>query len=166
MGDNAEQVERHIEERRNHLSKDLSELERKAKEAVDWRAQVDQRPGTMLGIAFGAGIILSAIFGGGGSRRSRSRRIDERGAQEPISPLKAYSSDSNADYQDEMARGEDRRGSAVNQTFENVKGALMGVAIAKCEDFLEEVLPGFGAQYRKVEARNKAGMPSSDGTIN
>ena len=165
MGDNAEQVERHIEERRNNLTNDLSELERKAKEAVDWRAQMDQRPGTMLGIAFTAGIILSALLGGG-SRRSHSRRMDEREVEELKNPLNAYSSESNADYQAQMDRGGDRRSSAVNQTIENVKGALMGVAISKCEDFLEEVLPGFTDHYRKAEARNKSTVPPSDGPIN
>lgn len=166
MGDNAEQVERHIEERRNNLTNDLSELKRKAKEAVDWRAQMDQRPGTMLGIAFGAGIILSAILGGGGSRRPHSSRSEDRETPEPGNQLRAYTSNPEADYRGEMDRGGDRRSSAVNQTIENVKGALMGVAISKCEDFLEEVLPGFTDHYRKAEARNKSTVPPSDGPIN
>ena len=160
MGENSEQVERHIAERRNNLSNDISELERKAKEAVDWRAQVDQHPGTMLGIAFGAGILLSAILGGGW-RRSKSPR-----AAEPSSALQAYSTESNAanaDYQAAMATGDDYHGSAVSQTFENVKGALLGVALAKCEEFLEELLPGFSTQYRKAEARNRSNVPPIPG---
>jgi hypothetical protein len=157
MGENSEQVERHIEERRNSLSNDISELERKAKEAVDWRAQVEQRPGTMMGIAFGAGILLAAILGGG-SRRSRAPK-----AEEPTTALKAYSTDSNADYQVAMAAGNDYQPSAVIETFENVKGALLGVAIAKCEEFLEELLPGFSTQYRKAEARNKSNVPPVPG---
>ncbi len=164
MGDNAEQVERHIQERRNNLTNDLSELERKAKEAVDWRAQVDQRPGTMLGIAFGAGILLSAILGGG--RRSPARTIDQRSGDKSVSPLNPYTSDSNANYQAEMASGDERGDSPVNRTLDNVKGALMGVVLAKCEDFLEEVLPGFGAEYRKAEARNKTNVPPAGGSIN
>jgi hypothetical protein len=150
MAENSEQVERHIEERRNSLSNDISELERKAKEAVDWRAQVDRHPGTML----------SAIFRGG-SRRSKSSR-----PAEPSSALQAYSTESNAanaDYQAAMAAGEDYHGSAASQTFENVKGALLGVALAKCEEFLEGLLPGFSTQYRKAEARNRSNLPPIPG---
>jgi hypothetical protein len=160
MGENSEQVERYIEERRNNLSNDISELERKAKEAVDWRAQVDQRPGTMMGIAFGAGILLSAILGGG-SRRSRPSKPDETS-----SALNAYSTESNvsnADYQAAMATAEDHHESAVSKTLENVKGALLGVALAKCEEFLEELVPGFTTQYRKAEARNKSNVPPVPG---
>jgi hypothetical protein len=160
MGENSEQVERHIEERRNSLSNDISELERKAKEAVDWRAQVEQRPGTMMSIAFGAGILLAAVLGGGSRRRSD----DSRPAEPSTSALKAYSTDSNADYQSAMATGGDYQApSAVTETFENVKGALLGVAIAKCEEFLEELLPGFSTQYRKAEARNKSNVPPIPG---
>jgi hypothetical protein len=157
MVENSEQVERRIAERRNSLSNDISELERKAKEAVDWRAQVEQRPGTMMGIAFGVGILLAAILGGG------SRRLRAPKAEEPVSALKAYSTDSNADYQAAMATGNDYHASAVTETFENVKGALLGVAIAKCEEFLEELLPGFSTQYRKAEARNKSNVPPVSG---
>jgi hypothetical protein len=163
MGDNSEQVERHIEERRNSLSNDISELERKAKEAVDWRTQVEQRPGTMMGIAFGAGILLAAVLGGGSRRRSNDSKL----AEPSTSALKAYSTDSNADYQSAMATGEDYQPSAVTETFENVKGALLGVAIAKCEEFLEELLPGFSTQYRKAEARNKSNvLPVPGNSIN
>jgi len=113
----------------------------------------------MMGIAFGAGILLAALLGGGSRRRSN----DSGQAEPSTSALKAYSTDSNAAYQSAMATDEGYQPSAVTETFENVKGALLGVAIAKCEEFLEELLPGFSTQYRKAEARNKSNVPPIPG---
>ena len=74
MGETSDQIERHIQETRNDLGDNLSELQDKVKTAVDWRAQFEERPGTMLALAFGGGIVLSALLPSG--RRSRSTYDD------------------------------------------------------------------------------------------
>jgi hypothetical protein len=53
MGETSDQIERHIQETRNDLSNNFNELEEKVKTVVDWRAQFEERPGMMLGLAFG-----------------------------------------------------------------------------------------------------------------
>jgi hypothetical protein len=70
MGETSDQIERHIQETRNDLGDNFSELEEKVKTAVDWRALFEEHPGTMLALAFDGGVILSALFPSG--RRSRS----------------------------------------------------------------------------------------------
>src|SRR5580704_17285162 len=62
MGETTNQIELEIARKRNELGDNLVELERRAKAAVDWRAHVQERPGTMLAVAFGGGIVLSALF--------------------------------------------------------------------------------------------------------
>jgi hypothetical protein len=62
MGETSDQIERHIQETRNDLGDNFSELEVKVKTAVDWRAQFEERPMTMVALAFGGGILLSALL--------------------------------------------------------------------------------------------------------
>jgi hypothetical protein len=159
MGEESEDLARHIENRRNRLNDNIGELERKAKDALDWRVQVERRPGTMLGLAFGAGILLSAILGGSGSS-TRRKPVLSRGSHgtstresvpssfqsspEPVAPEKAMA-----------------------HAWDNIKGALVGVAVTKCENFLEDLLPGITEQYHKAEARNSStGLVSPSKTVN
>src|ERR1700686_2183210 len=72
MGEKSNQIERHIQQTRNDLSDHFGELEAKVKMAVDWRAQCEQRPGTMMALAFGGGVLLSALLPSGRSSRRRS----------------------------------------------------------------------------------------------
>jgi hypothetical protein len=62
MDETTNQIEWEIAQKRSELSNNLIELKQRAKAAVDWRSQVEDRPGTMLAVAFGGGIILSALF--------------------------------------------------------------------------------------------------------
>jgi hypothetical protein len=50
----SDQIERHIRETRSDLGDNLNELGDKVKKTLDWRVQFEERPGTMLGLAFGA----------------------------------------------------------------------------------------------------------------
>jgi hypothetical protein len=47
-------------------------------------------------------------------------------------------------------------------SWDNIRGALVGVAATKLEDFLAEVIPGFDQEYRKragKSLRESAGVP-------
>ena len=55
MDETSDQIERHIQETRNDLDDNLNELGDRVKKAVDWRAQFEERPGTMLSLAFAGG---------------------------------------------------------------------------------------------------------------
>jgi hypothetical protein len=64
MGETSYQIERHINEKRDDLGDNLDELEEKLRNAMDWRTQVQTRPGTMIALAFGGGVLLSAVLPG------------------------------------------------------------------------------------------------------
>src|ERR1700676_1030345 len=83
MGERPDQIERHIYETRNELGENINELQEKVKTAVDWRAQFDQRPMLMIGLAFGGGLLLSALLTGrGNSRRSSNKGAHNRWRRE------------------------------------------------------------------------------------
>jgi ElaB/YqjD/DUF883 family membrane-anchored ribosome-binding protein len=67
-----DQIERHIYERPHELDDNIHKLRHKVKDAVDWRVQAQERPWTMVGLAFGAGLLTSVLLGNRG--RSKSYR--------------------------------------------------------------------------------------------
>lgn len=136
MGETPDQIERHIYEKRSELGENIHELQHKVKNAVDWRAQFDERPWTMIGLAFGGGLLLSVLAGG--SRNSYgASRLRDRG--KPESQRSTYS--------DNATTGQ--RDSAANATWENIRGAALAVLGMRLGGLLEGVLPGFQEQYRK-----------------
>ena len=70
MGEKSDQIERDIERTRAKLGSNLQALEEKVRDATSWRRQFDKNPLTMMGIAFGGGILLANAFGGRRPRRS------------------------------------------------------------------------------------------------
>ncbi|HEX5070986.1 MAG TPA: hypothetical protein VFV78_12290 [Vicinamibacterales bacterium] len=59
MGENTNQIEQEIRERRSDLGRNLTELEDKARELADWRTYYRDHPRVFLGAAIGAGIVLA-----------------------------------------------------------------------------------------------------------
>jgi Protein of unknown function (DUF3618) len=141
MGERTDQIEREIEETRNELGENFSELERKVKSAVDWRNQFEERPGTMLALAFGGGIILSAIL----PSVRRSRRNYDDGAK-PIT---------DRDYSGSAFQSSSRpagKPSETRQTVEALTGALVGVAVNRVSGFIDSLLPGFEHEFSKAKS--------------
>ena len=139
MDETSHQIERHIRQTRNDLEDNLNELGDKVKKAVDWRAQVEERPGTMLGLAFAGGMILSALFSSG--RRTRSTyaaggSLRERQAWTPSVP--SYSPPS---YPSE-----------TRQNVETLAGALIGVAVNRASRFIDSLVPGFEREFSSARA--------------
>jgi hypothetical protein len=140
MGEKSDQIEQHIRETRNDLSENISELQDKVKTAVDWRAQFEERPGTMIALAFGGGAILAALVSSGrssGKNYSGSRRysLDEDRDDSQTSSNKYRSSHGNAPDQ-------------TSETWNALKGAVVGAATAKLTEAIEEVLPGFTNEFK------------------
>jgi Protein of unknown function (DUF3618) len=142
MGEKPDQIERHIYETRNELGENISELQEKVKTAVDWRAQFDQRPMLMIGLAFGGGLLLSALLTGrGNSRPSSNKGSHNRRKRE------ARLSDYGA--ADSHERGE------AKSTWDDIGGAVLAVAGSKLGSVIEEVLPGFQEHFkRRRQERN------------
>jgi hypothetical protein len=140
MGQTTHQIETHIENTRENLGSNLHELESKVRAVTDWKQQFRQRPMTMLGVAFGGGILLATMLGGKGSR-SRERGYARR-AMESESHV-------GSDYRKQEALG----------TWDNIKGALIGVAATRFKDFVGDVVPGFQEQLQRTEEKAKVIQP-------
>ena len=146
MGETSNQIERHIVETRDDLSENLSELEEKVKKAADWRAQVDERPWTMIALAFGGGVLLSALLPA--PRLSRRKYSDYHWPP---------SSDRDATA---FVAGPSAGRARTSETLEAVKGALAGAAMTKFSGFIEELLPGFKQEFARTRATK--GLDRSD----
>ncbi len=67
--DTAEQIKTRIHAKREELEENLDNLERKVKDAADWRKQFHERPFAGLGLAFAAGLVAASMFGRGRERQ-------------------------------------------------------------------------------------------------
>jgi hypothetical protein len=146
----SDQIERHIQETRNDLGDNFNELGDKVKKAVDWRAQLEERPGTMLGLAFGGGIILSALLSS--SRRSRTTYAGAgspqgRNVWTPSGPSSSLSAS---------------KPSETRQGVEALADALMGVAVNRASKFIASLVPGFEGEFSSAKASKSADSSRSD----
>ncbi|MBV8843677.1 MAG: hypothetical protein JO307_12785 [Bryobacterales bacterium] len=144
MGKTANQIETHIERTRDKLGSNIHELEQKVKSATDWRHHFRNSPMTMLGAAFGGGVLLAAMLGSGRRRRSFSPYA------EPASRT--------------PHAGTDRQKHRALETWDNIKGALIGVAAARFKDFVGEVVPGFNEQFQHTQAQKNKSLPAAPGS--
>lgn len=139
MGQTTDEIETHIENKREDLHSNLQELETKVKSATDWRQYFQKHTGTMVAAAFGGGVLISAMVG-------KNRR--------PVaSPTDALSSANT------RARGNGTH--EVLQTWDTIKTALVGVAATKFKGMLGEAVPGFSDHLAKTEAKGSA--PKTNG---
>ena len=130
MGETSDQIEQHIQETRNDLGDNFSELEVRVKTAIDWRAQFEDRPMMMMALAFGGGVLLSALLPSRGPRQRRpsaARRNAPREGPDLFQSGTVYDDKSNQ----------------TSETWDAVKGALVGAATSKLSGVIEELLPGF-----------------------
>jgi hypothetical protein len=67
MDKTTNQIESDIERKRDELGANLHELEHKVKQIGDWRHHFQKHPATLLGAAFGGGVLVATLLG-------RSRR--------------------------------------------------------------------------------------------
>jgi hypothetical protein len=134
MGEYAKELERHIEERRHRLNDNIGELEQKALDVLDWRAQVEHRPATMLGLAFGAGMVLAAVVG----RSRHETEYDSSGLEPEVYDRRR------AEYSPEPAV----------RAWDKIKDALVAAALAQVENVVQEVLPDFSLQEPQKEPRH------------
>src|ERR1700687_1335201 len=140
MGETSDQIERHIQETRNDLGDNFSELQDKVKTAVDWRAQFQERPGAMLALAFGGGIVLSALLPSG----PRSRGTNDEGWKP------GTNRDSTPSLQSVTpAVG---RPSETRQTVEALAVALVGIAVNRASRFIDSLLPGFEREFSNAKS--------------
>lgn len=156
LADNLEGIEAKVQQTTNqvydkvdnvqHQVQDkVEEVQEKFREATDWRGQFDKRPMLGLAVAFGSGVLLASVLGGGDREGDRG---SYRGGPFGYQPqFQSYGSSSGG-----MNVGKQH----VSSTFDNVKSALMGVAAAQLKNVLDDALPGFSDEYRQVEEEEKS----------
>jgi len=133
MGQTTNQIETYIEDKRADLSSNLQELEGKVKSMTDWKHHFGNSPMTMMGLAFGGGILLATMMG------SKSRRNIRRGYADGM-VVSQPASASTAKLQD-----------AALETWDHIKGALVGVAASRAKEFINEFVPGFQEQFQRIQ---------------
>ena len=151
MGEKSSQIEQHIQDQRNELGEHIGELKEKVQSAMDWRTQFEERPLTMLGLAFSGGVLLSALAPRPRSRSSSRSSHDFEGNSRAS---KSFDSDPKSEpILSRTSSSASKTLSKASDTLENVKGALIGVAATKVASYLEEIIPGFVDEYKKSESR-------------
>jgi hypothetical protein len=134
MGETVQQIEAHIDSTRERLGSNLQELERKVDAVTDWREHFQTRPFTLLGVAFAGGVALAATL-----RRRTARR-----------PYRSWTPPTAAS---ESHAGTDAQKYRALETWDNIKGALIGVAAARFKDYVSQLIPGFDEQFERTERR-------------
>ena len=146
MGEESNQIEQQIVAERGQLGRNLNELQSKVEQATDWRYQFQHRPMLMLGVAVGGGLLLASVTG----RKSRSRR--------------PYY-DSEAEPTREHRRGTELQKTKALETFDTIKGAMIGVAANTFKDLLGQLIPGFHEQFDKTaQAKRTGGASQTSGS--
>jgi hypothetical protein len=143
MGQTTDEIEAYIDDRREDLGSNLHELEHRVKSVTDWKGHFQKNPMTMMGVAFGGGILLATIVGKRKNRRGERRLSGDSYGSEPRA---------GTTYQKHKAL----------ETWDNIKGALIGVAATRFKDFVGDVVPGFHEQFQRVENNTKPVQPLSN----
>lgn len=128
MGERTDQIERQISRTREDLGENFNELEQKVKGAFDWRTQFEERPMTMLAIAFGGGVIASALLP---SRPSYRRRWIE---------------DRREHRRAERVEDDSRKSAGADA----LKGALITLAASRLGGIVGDLLSSYRDELRKV----------------
>jgi len=141
MGETTNQIAWGIAQKRSELSDNLIELKQRARAAVDWRSQVEERPGTMLAVAFAGGIICSALFN---ALRGPARVYAERPSRDTVEYDKPISKTS--------AQTPSRVATTARKNLDALGGALLGIVATRTTSILDGILPGFQREFER--ARN------------
>ena len=133
MGQRVDQIEANIDGARAELGANLEELERRVAELTDWRAHYEARPLLFLGLAFAGGAAVAASLGPG--RAPRGAFVSTPGEEPPRNmPSLVHKEHALA-------------------AWDNVKGALIGLAIERFLRYAGEIIPGFTDQFERAERR-------------
>lgn len=130
MGETISQIERDLEAERYQLNRNLNELETKAKQMTDWKHYYRNHPGQLLGAALATGVVLGIIAGGKSSSSSSSHHF-------------ASTPDNGT------PRPRNRALARLENDWQHISDALMGVASAKVVEFVGNLIPGFNDQINR-----------------
>lgn len=147
MGEITNQIEQEIRQKRDHLGRNLDELEGKARELADWRTHYRNHSPAFLGAAFGLGVVLGLATI---SRRQPAPEHHDHADFDtdmshdpyPARPVAAR----------RAVRGTGTAGKALRQvgeTWEQIADALVRTASMKAIELVGQFVPGFRENVRK-----------------
>ncbi len=129
MAERPDQIEKHIESARSDLGNNLQELEYKVKQATDWKTYFERSPMTLMGLAFGGGVLLAGVVG--------NKNLN--------TPMRVRDHSPSSNFADRSQRN------PISDHWDTLKSALIGFTALKVRGVLNEALPGFGDQLEKAE---------------
>lgn len=157
MGERTDQIEQHIKRQRDELEDNFSELERKVRDAFDWRTQFQEHPGAMLGAALVGGALMGVLLPGRSSVtakvNSRRRSFSELSASQPAYSVPQPAPAPSAWNAYAAPSGEVAQKTA--EVWDNLKGAAIAMAATRLGDAMEELIPGFANHYKKAAGNSK-----------
>jgi hypothetical protein len=138
MGERADEIEQEINRTRGELNENFSELEEKVRNTFDWRAQFEERPIAFLAVAFGGGVLASALL------PRRRREFDDESASTRngarVSPQERTPT----------AQAKRKRQSAGSAGIDAFKGALFTVAASKLGGALGDFLSTYRNELHRA----------------
>jgi hypothetical protein len=143
VGEITNKIEQEIRQKRDHLGRNLDELEGKARELADWRTHYRNHSPAFLGAAFGIGVVLGLA-----TISSRRHTPEHADFDTDLShdPYPARPAARNTDH----GRGTASRAlRQVGDTWEQIADALVRTASVKAIEFVGEFVPGFRDNVRK-----------------
>jgi hypothetical protein len=147
MVERSDQIKEHLNRTRGDLQKNVNELQDKVKGAFDWRAQFQERPLMMLGLALGGGMLAAALV-----TRRREHYVPYVASPNP--PWRATGRTENleaAAYRSEAERGT----GSLSESLGLVTGALMTSVASKIGGVVGQVLASYREQLREAAARSE-----------
>jgi hypothetical protein len=139
MDEAARKIEEHIDRTRERLGSSLRELEHKVDAAIDWREQFRARPHLFLGGAIAGGALLATVL-----RPKPSRQVFDSSDESRLVSV---------------ARNGVNTQEQALELWNNIKGALIGVAAMRVTEYISELLPGFDEHYRRVAQSHDVPRP-------
>jgi hypothetical protein len=143
MGQTTDRIEHHIDATREELGYHIHELQDRARKtvdrarnAVDWRYQVNERPWAIMGVAFGVGLAAALVIRRSDSGASRWRPSGQSSAE-----------------------------STTSQVWNNIRNAAGAAILGKVKDATRDVVPGFWEQYDRQDSRRRAARAATDPDI-
>lgn len=148
MDEDTRRIEAEIRAERHALDRNLQTLESQAKALTDWRTHYERHPGAALGLAFGAGLLLSLSVGRSAGRRALT---DEPSYEPPVSaasPPRQPRAGRQRVANVLRAMGDTPRARhQVTETWQNIVEALVGLAAVKAVEWIGNAVPGFRDEY-------------------
>ena len=137
--DEVARIEAQIDRTRERLGSNLRELEDRIDAATDWREQFRARPHLFLGGAIAGGALLAAVLRPTAPRQAFDSSVEDH--PRSVSPV--------------SRNGIDGREQAI-ELWNNIKGALIGVAAMRITTYISELVPGFDEHFQHAAQRHNA----------